>query len=187
MFPVKRMSCEAPVAVVKANYVRQSKRAWQAVKRSLKYYAFRPGPDLAQRRWYGQDGSGMSYYDARDTLRDLAANHRYTYRIVLSTRDAPLTTEDYRAVLGEQFDGYVFVAHDNTDYPHAHVLACRDKKLSRKDLTALRAQLVERERAHALEQAHYSGKDVTPEHTYELAAPPQRPARRRVHEQEQGR
>lgn len=172
------------MAIVKANYIRQSKRSWQAVKRSLKYYTFRPGPDLAERRWYGQDGSGMSYYDARDALHDQVTRHRYTYRIVLSTKDAPLTPDEYRDVLGDQFDGYVFVSHDNTDYPHAHVLACRDKKLSRKELTALRAQLAERERARALEHDQHKGKEVTPEQTHEGAAPTTR--RRRANEQKQG-
>lgn len=77
-----------------------------------------------------------------------ARNHAYTYRLVLSTKEADIGPGGYKEVLGDRFTPYYFVEHHNTDFPHAHVLGYTATKLSKAELIEMRGRLMEREQVH---------------------------------------
>lgn len=145
------------MAILKNNHVPRSKGAVKAAGKSAKYYTFREGDDRAGRIWRAKDGRNLDYAEARDIIREHAKTHGYTYRLMISTKDTPLTMDDYRDVmntLGETWIDYCFIEHRNTEHPHAHVLAWRKTAMSGKEATAMRGQLAEREqqRDHEREQ-----------------------------------
>lgn len=163
------------MAIVKANYVPR-KRAVKAAGRAANYYTFREGRDQAQRVWYDKDGQTMPYADVRSAIREQARTWGYTYRVILSTKEADLPPEDYRAVLGAQFADYYFIQHHNTDHPHAHVIGFTKTRMKRPELKAMLARLQEVEQARAQEQTH--AREAEQAHVLELGSPA--PARRVV-------
>ena len=101
------------MAIIKANYrARGAKQGGETVKamgRAAKYYTFREGPDVAGRGWRTADGRQVEYDEARELIRDGARTHGYSYRIVLSTKEADIGEEGYRAVLGLNADSPGFL------------------------------------------------------------------------------
>jgi len=160
------------MAIIKANYrARGTKTGGGTVKamgRAAKYYTYREGADVAERAWQTADGRAVEYDEARELIRDGARTHGYSYRIVLSTKEADIGAEGYHAVLGDRFKDYLFVEHHNTDFPHAHVIAWTSKVLSRAELGAMRGQLLTLEQTQARElvsdqaKERNGGQDVQP-------------------------
>jgi len=140
------------VAIVKANYLRSG--GGSRIGRSVDYYGWREGTEV-ERTWHAADGRELDQDAAKDEIAGKAEEAPYTYRVVLSTREAELDADDYAAVLDERFDDWYFTTHLEGDHPHAHAVAFRDERLDRDDLADLRERLGELERAHeqALEQA----------------------------------
>ena len=109
----------------------------KAITRAAKYYTFRDGPDRAERQWHTSDGRTTSYEAIADELRAHARSHAYSYRVVVSTKEAALGPQDYHQALRDRFATYYFIQHGNTDFPHAHVIGFRDQRLSRAELQTL--------------------------------------------------
>ncbi|GAC1646604.1 MAG: hypothetical protein NVS4B2_35840 [Chloroflexota bacterium] len=111
--------------------------------------------------------SGVTARLAGATLREVMAQARgaiYTYRIVLSTRDAPLKNADYREALGGRFDRWYITQHHEGEHPHAHVIAFTNQRLNTTDLRGMREELLvrerDREREWERERAHKRGADL---------------------------
>ena len=141
------------MAVVKANYSRGGTKAVKTILKAAKYYTFREGPDLAQRVWHISDGRAVLYNAVHAELAAGAKDARYTYRVVLSTRDADIGAEGYHQILAGHFAHYYFIEHHNTDYPHAHVIGFRGQRVKKGELQALRGKLLELEQTRAQQQA----------------------------------
>jgi len=133
------------MAILKANYLPQAQTG--RIGRSVAYYTWREGTDQPPRAWHDQDGHELGYDAAKEAVAEHAAEAAYTYRIVLSTRDAPLDAEQYAAVLGEHFDHYFLTAHHAGSHPHAHAIAFSDRRLGTDELSQMREHLHEFELA----------------------------------------
>ncbi len=140
------------MAVVKLNYLTRGMKAVQTIGQAAKYYTFRNGPDLAARVWYANDGRVTLYNAVQAEIAAGAQAYAYSYRVVISAKDADLTAAGYHAVLAGQFERYYFIEHHNTAVPHAHVIGFRKELVSKAELHAMRAQARKLERARAQEQ-----------------------------------
>ena len=85
------------------------------LRRGLRYYTFREEPAHPRGRprvWHADDGRALDYAAARAEIPAGAREAPYTYRLVLSTKEAPLTPADYAAVLDRGgFDRWYFTQH----------------------------------------------------------------------------
>ena len=150
------------MAIVKANF-RTSSQATKAggIARSVAYYTFRGRPEQA-RIWETDDGRELRYNATRREVMAQAREATYTYRIVLSTRDAPLDQGDYRDALGSRFDHWYMTQHHEGEHPHAHVIAFTNQRLGVADLRGIRQELLVREREREQERAR--GREREREH-----------------------
>lgn len=139
------------MAILKANYLPQARTG--GIGRSVAYYTWREGTDQQPRTWHDQDGHELGYDAAKEVIAEHASDASYTYRIVLSTRDAQLDPEHYAAVLNEHFDDFYLTTHHAGDHPHAHAIAFSDHRVGVDELGAMREHLheLEIEREHQLE------------------------------------
>jgi hypothetical protein len=129
------------MAILKAHYLPQAQS--ERISRSVDYYTWREGADDQPRTWHDQDGRELGYDAAKEEVAEHASEASYTYRIVLSTRDAQLDPEHYAAVLKEQFDDFYLTAHHAGDHPHAHAIAFSDHRLNAGELGEMREHLHE--------------------------------------------
>ena len=142
------------MAYLHARYTPQGQTC--GLGRSVAYYTWReePAHPLGRpRAWHAHDGRELDYPAARAEIPAAAREAPYTYRLVLSTKDAALTPADYGDVLGRGFDRWYFTAHHGGDHPHAHGIAFAPRPLRAQELTALRAALGDRERERGLQAA----------------------------------
>jgi hypothetical protein len=190
------------VAIVKPNYVplRSGKQCAGQMAASADYYGRRPGPDLDRgesRTWVADDGRRLEHHQAkrelRETMRAWCAEGKgqdsgdrlggaRVYRLVLSTKDVPLTTADLARALdtvtGPPLPGpgspngtrgrearWWLVRHDGGSHPHAHAILLVDRGLGVRDLQRMRVTLEEREllrtveRDQALERAREARRE----------------------------
>jgi len=131
------------MAIVKANYVPQAQSG--RIGRSVAYYTWREGADQQPRPWHDQDGRELHYDAAKVEVGEHASEASFTYRIVLSTRDAQLDHEQYAAVLNDHFDDFYLTTHHAGEHPHAHAIAFSDHRLSAGELGEMREHLQELE------------------------------------------
>jgi hypothetical protein len=165
------------VAYFHARYTPQSRTG--GLGRGVAYYTWREEPQhpLGRPRvWHAHDGRELDYAAARAEIAAAAKEAPYTYRLVLSTREVPLTSADYGAVLGPHFERWYFTAHHGGDHPHAHGVAFAPRPLRAHELNAMRFALGDRERAreHELAQeapAPAASRDRAPhtEHAQEVS------------------
>jgi hypothetical protein len=146
------------MAIVKVNYIRNARRGeTRRVGRAVAYYSWREDggehPREAPRTWHSADGRLMDYATARRELTQGTREAAYTYRVVLSTAEVPLTPQEYAAVLNRQFGRWHFVLHHGGAHPHAHVVALSDRRLDRDALRDLREALAQREAEQRRRQA----------------------------------
>ncbi len=140
------------MAIIKASYQTRAKGT-KGVMDSYRYYSYREGPDLAQRQWYDRDGRALDFDEAKEEIRERAEHYGYTYRVILSTEEARLSPDEYRAVLADQFPEYYLIEHANTEHPHAHVVAFGKQRVAKDELEVMRERLGEREQVRAQERA----------------------------------
>lgn len=143
------------MAIVRASYLRPGRDPSSAAKkvlRAAKYYTERDGPDRSERQWFAADGRSGMLEEFRTEMAGLTRNHRYTYRLVLSTKASDIGPTGYHAVLSARFRQFFFVEHHNTEFPHAHVLGYSATKLTTAELKLLRSRVHEREQGQALVQ-----------------------------------
>ena len=151
------------------------------LRRGVRYYTFREEPAHPHGRprvWHAHDGRTLDYAAARVEIPAGAQDAPYTYRLVLSTKDAPLTPEDYAAVLERGgFDRWYFTQHHGGDHPHAHGVAFATRLRRRDELNAVRVALGDHERARE--------RECSPGPTVETSTPARVPrAPRRAQELE---
>ena len=136
------------------------------LRRGLRYYTWREEdahPHGRPRVWHAHDGRELDYAAAKAEIPAGAQEAPYTYRLVLSTKDAPLTPEDYAAVLDRGgFDRWYFTQHHGGDHPHAHGVAFAARLRGRDELNAVRAALGDRERARERDRARTDDAVPTP-------------------------
>ena len=137
------------MAILKANYLPQERSG--RIGRSVAYYTWREGPDQQPRDWRDQDTRLLGYDQAKH-----ASEHSYTYRVVLSTRDAQLDPEYYASVLNDHFDRFYATEHHAGSHPHAHAIAFSDRRLDADELGEMREHLqqLEAERERELDRSH---------------------------------
>jgi hypothetical protein len=177
------------MAITKPNYLplRSGKGCAGHIAASADYYGRRPGPDLARgqsRTWLADDGRLLEHHVAkreiRDTMRHWCAEGKgqdsgdrlggpRIYRLVLSTKDIPLTNTDLARALdtvtGPPLPGpgspngtrgreaaWWLVRHDGGEHPHAHAIMLVDRGLGVRDLQRMRVSLEERELLRTLER-----------------------------------
>jgi hypothetical protein len=190
------------VAITKPNYLplRAGKQCAGQIAASADYYGRRPGPDREPgeaRTWLADDGRRLEHHAAKREIRE-AMRHwclegkgqdsgdrlggARVYRIVLSTRDVPLTNADLARALdtvtGPPLPGpgspngtrgrearWWLVRHDGGSHPHAHAILLVDRGLGVRDLQRMRVTLEEREllrtveRDQALERAREARRE----------------------------
>jgi hypothetical protein len=115
------------MAILKANYLPQAQTG--RIGRSVAYYTWREGTDQQPRSWHDQDGRELNYDAAKEEVTEHASEASFTYRIVLSTRDAQLDHEQYAAVFNEHFDDFYLTTHHAGSHPHAPAIAFGDHRL----------------------------------------------------------
>jgi len=177
------------VAIVKPNYLplRAGKPCAGHLAASADYYGRRPGPDRERgesRTWLADDGRRLEHHAAKRELREAMRawcaegkgqdstdrlGGARVYRLVLSTRDVPLTNADLARALdtvtGPPLPGpgsptgtrgrearWWLVRHDGGSHPHAHAIMLVDRGLGVRDLQRMRVTLEERERLRELER-----------------------------------
>ncbi len=148
------------MAILKANYLPQAQSG--RISRSVAYYTWREGADQQPRSWHDQDGRMLPYDAAKHEVAEHASEAAYTYRIVLSTRDAALDPGQYAAVLNDHFDEFYLTTHSAGSHPHAHAIAFSDHRLSADELGDMRAHL------HNLEIDREHQLDLDPTHNWSL-------------------
>jgi ribosomal protein L37AE/L43A len=140
------------MAVVKANYVKRGIDAKNRAKATIRYNQQRPGKDKERvtRDLFGSDGTLTRQQVYK--MIDKAIKGTYFYRIVISPdpsiEDGPrdmdlkeLTVQTIASLEQRLKTGIPFAAFfhaDHSPHRHVHVLALINKKLSQKDLDALR-------------------------------------------------
>ena len=109
-----------------------------AVQKAV-YYAMyglpQHNPDqLPRGEWYSSAGA-EKHGHVVNWAEGSAVNHPYCYRLVLSLKEGDLRPEDFAAALQKDsqnlFPDFRLVVHQDTEHTHAHVLAFRDKTLSK--------------------------------------------------------
>lgn len=142
------------MAILKANYLPQRRSG--RIGRSVAYYTWREGADQQPRDWRDQDGRLLGYDQAKHEVTEHAMEHSYTYRVVLSTRDAQLDPEQYASVLSDHFDEFYVTEHHAGSHPHAHAIAFSDRRLDADELGDMREHLqqLETERERELDRSH---------------------------------
>jgi hypothetical protein len=105
-----------------------------------------------------------------------ALRHRYTFQAILSVPQGDVNPEQFCQAMqhGDEISDWRLMAHQDTQYRHAHVLFFRDKRLDQK--TFLAWQTAVRQELSRLEQQHPSTalrarreKEVQPEMALEAA------------------
>ena len=137
--------------VVKANFRRagfSTSNNRGRLERSLEYYSHRPNSDgeRQNRPIFGAEGE-LTPEEAHAMIQESEAE--YGYRLVLSPgkdMDAD-QLEDWATALMDELEedgtvtGWVGVAHDDqTEHPHAHVIAMTSRRLDGDDFRALRLE-----------------------------------------------
>lgn len=130
------------MAIVKARY--RPRANVGRIGRSVTYYTWREDPDRPN-LWRAADGQTLDYEQVWHAVTDRAHEASYTYRVLLSTRDVALDTDDYARVLDGQFSEWYLTTHHAGDHPHAHAIAFSDHRLGVQELREMRHDLAERE------------------------------------------
>jgi hypothetical protein len=111
-----------------------------AVKKAVYYAMFghpEHNPDqLPRGEWFSSAGV-EKHGHILNWAEGSAVNHPYCYRLVLSLKEGQMRPEDFVAALQKDtqnlFADFRLVVHEDTQHTHAHVLAFRDKTLSKQE------------------------------------------------------
>ena len=106
------------------------------VQRSMYYYGYGK-PE--QRRdgetrgtWYDQNGDVRSYGAALAWVKGTALRNKYTFTMLLSVKDVRLAPEAFVTAMRlsqPPFSQWRLIAHDDTAYAHAHVIAFSNRPI----------------------------------------------------------
>lgn len=141
------------------------RRSAVSARKATAYFAFgneRKDRQSEEQRgeWYGPDGATHEHETVVTWAAEQAKAHRYTFQALLSVPEGRLRPLDYCRALAaggsEQIDEWRMVAHDDTDYSHAHVLFFRDQRIQKDQYLEWRARV--QEELAALEQKQLDGQ-----------------------------
>lgn len=110
--------------------------------------------------WLDQDSQTRTHDEVIAWVQNEGKAQRYTHQLILSVKDEWLTPEAYNRALaagGSFFPAWRLMAHTDTSYSHAHVIAFGDKQIrfkseSFRDWWLTVRQALETEREAALAQ-----------------------------------
>jgi murein L,D-transpeptidase YcbB/YkuD len=115
------------------------KRSVTATRKLANYLAFgRGGPAHQAQRpqrgvWYDQADKAVSHEAVLTWIKETGQQQRFTQQLILSVKEVPLSAPAYNEALaagGEPFfTTWRLMAHADSDYPHAHVIAFNDEKI----------------------------------------------------------
>ena len=128
------------------------RRTATPARHAARYFAF--GRDreaeLAGRQrgeWMGPEGRVHDHENVLAWAALQAMAHRYTFQALLSVPEGRLAPADYARALeaagDEQLGSWRLMAHDDTDYSHAHVLFFGDRRLPKEEYLAWRERVQE--------------------------------------------
>ncbi len=111
------------------------------IQRSLYYYGYGT-PDKRKGNetrgdWYDQSGAVRPYGTALAWAKGTALHNKYTYTLLLSVKDIWPTPEAFVSVMQHSkppFSQWRLIAHDDTGYAHAHVIAFSDRILPKREV-----------------------------------------------------
>jgi len=86
--------------------------------------------------WHNQQGDILRHQDALGWVIEQAKSHAYTYQFILSAKHVDLDEDDYTKALqagGDLFKTWRLMRHDDSAYPHAHIVAFGDKEIRIKE------------------------------------------------------
>ncbi|MBK8904437.1 MAG: hypothetical protein IPM53_24880 [Anaerolineaceae bacterium] len=117
--------------------------------------------------WLDQKSQARTHDEVIAWVEQEGKAQRYTHQLILSVKDEWLTPEAYNQALaagGSLFSAWRLMAHTDTSYSHAHVIAFGDKQIrfkseSFRDWWLTVRQALETEREAALAQ-----RTAVPEH-----------------------
>ena len=98
--------------------------------------------EMGRGQWFSQYGPEPSH-EVMDWVTKKAKEHKYTYTLMVSVRDAPLQAEHFRHALGQamDIDDYRLIAHNDTKHAHAHVMVFRDKTYTHEQFHEIKASV----------------------------------------------
>jgi hypothetical protein len=140
------------------------RRTGTPANRAALYFAF--GRDKAaelegrQRgEWLGSDGRVQTHEAVMAWARQEALRHRYTFEALLSVPQGDLSPKAFCQAMqqGGQIADWRLIAHQDTDYRHAHVLFFRDRRIEKQAFlswqTAVRTELAGLEQQQLADRA----------------------------------
>ncbi len=155
------------------NRTKKGKATASPVKRGIFYYSYgtkEMNPNLQSRgHWFSVFGEER-YVDVAGWAARKALQHKYTYTMVLSLRDGPMQPGDFTDAMQQAglFEDWRLIPHYDTAHDHAHVVAFRDKTLSRKEFDTWRNQVAaslleaEEQRLQEAEQMRQTAQAAEP-------------------------
>jgi hypothetical protein len=111
------------------------------IQRSLYYYGYGT-PDKRKGNetrgdWYDQNGVVRPYGAALAWAKGTALHNKHTYTLLLSVKDIRPTPEAFVSAMQQSnppFSQWRLIAHDDTAYAHAHVIAFSDRILPKREV-----------------------------------------------------
>ena len=121
-----------------ANRTPTGRASATAARKLVQYLAYGRGRPAEQARrsqrgvWYGENGRSVHHDQVMGWVAQQGKSHRYTHQLILSVKDAHLSPAAYGQALqveGAPFAEWRLVVHQDTDHPHAHVIAFGDAEI----------------------------------------------------------
>lgn len=109
------------------------------VQKSMFYYGYGT-PDKSRGKetrgvWYDQNGDVRSYGAALAWAKGTALRNKYTFTLLLSVKDVRLAPEAFVTAMRHSappFSQWRLIAHDDTAYAHAHVIAFSNRPIPKR-------------------------------------------------------
>ncbi len=109
------------------------------VQRSMHYYGYgkpeQRHDSETRGAWYDQNGDVRSYGAALAWVKGTALRNKYTFTMLLSVKDVRLAPEAFVAAMQMSqppFSQWRLIAHDDTAYAHAHVIAFSNRPIPKR-------------------------------------------------------
>jgi hypothetical protein len=104
-------------------------------RRLAQYFAYGRGTQAEQATreqrggWISEEGRRLEHEEVIEWVNQQGKAHRFTHQLILSARDARLSPEEFAEALkaGDLLQEWRLIAHEDSNYPHAHVLAFGDE------------------------------------------------------------
>lgn len=121
-----------------ANRTPTGRASATAARKLVQYLAYGRGRPAEQARrlqrgvWYGENGRSFNHDQVMGWVAQQGKANHYTHQLILSVKEAHLSPAAYGQALqveGAPFAEWRLVVHQDTDHPHAHVIAFSDAEI----------------------------------------------------------